>query len=74
MGSGKLPAVETNSPKRLYYIDILNILSCFAVVVLHCSGGVFIIRKHAFGSYICFADRSSFCRARVFYDNRCKFT
>lgn len=54
MGSGKLPADGTNSPKRLYYIDILNILSCFAVVVLHCSGGVFIIRKHAFGSYICF--------------------
>lgn len=52
MGSGKLPADGTNSPKRLYYIDILNILSCFAVVVLHCSGGVFIIRKHAFGSYM----------------------
>lgn len=45
MGSGKLPAVETNSPKRLYYIDILNILSCFAVVVLHCSGGVFYYQK-----------------------------
>lgn len=54
MGSGKLPAVETNSPKRLYYIDILNILSCFAVVVLHCSGGVFYYQKHAFGLYICF--------------------
>ena len=34
MGSGKLPADGTNSPKRLYYIDIINILSCFAVVVL----------------------------------------
>ena len=45
MGSGKLPAGETNSPKRLYYIDILNILSCFAVVVLHCSGGVFYYQK-----------------------------
>lgn len=45
MGSGKLPADGTNSPKRLYYIDILNILSCFAVVVLHCSGGVFYYQK-----------------------------
>lgn len=45
MGSGKLPADATNSPKRLYYIDILNILSCFAVVVLHCSGGVFYYQK-----------------------------
>lgn len=45
MGSGKLPAGETNSPKRLYYIDILNILSCFAVLVLHCSNGVFDYQK-----------------------------
>lgn len=45
MGSGKLPVGEKNSPKRLYYIDILNILSCFAVVVLHCSGGVFYYQK-----------------------------
>lgn len=45
MGSGKLPADGTNSPKRLYYIDILNILSCFTVVVLHCSGGVFYYQK-----------------------------
>lgn len=74
MGSGKLPAVETNSPKRLYYIDILNILSCFAVVVLHCSGGVFIIKNTPLVYIYVFADRSSFCRARVFYDNRCKFT
>ena len=45
MGSGKLPADATNSPKRLYYIDILNILSCFAVLVLHCSNGVFDYQK-----------------------------
>ena len=45
MGSGKLPADGTNSPKRLYYIDILNILSCFAVLVLHCSNGVFDYQK-----------------------------
>lgn len=75
MGSGKLPADGTNSPKRLYYIDILNILSCFAVVVLHCSGGVFYYQKTRLLVHIyVFADRSSFCRARVFYDNRCKFT
>ena len=67
MGSGKLPADGTNSPKRLYYIDILNILSCFAVVVLHCSGGVFLLSENTPLVHIyVFADRSSFCRARVF--------
>ena len=66
--------MEQTAQKGLYYIDILNILSCFAVVVLHCSGGVFSLSENTPLVHIyVFADRSSFCRARVFYDNRCKF-
>lgn len=74
MGSGKLPADGTNSPKRLYYIDILNILSCFAVVVLHCSGGVFYYQKtRLWFIYMFLQTVAHFAVPRVFYDNRCKF-
>lgn len=75
MGSGKLPAVETNSPKRLYYIDILNILSCFAVVVLHCSGGVFYYQKtRLWFIYMFLQTVAHFAVPVFFFDNRCKFT
>ena len=35
----------SSSKKRYDYIDILNILSSFSVVVLHCSGNVFTFEK-----------------------------
>lgn len=41
MGNAKSKKLQKKQPERLYYIDVLNILACFFVVLLHCTGVIF---------------------------------